>query len=46
MPPLAELAPARLTPLSRAWLIVLRVYLVVAAGMVLTRIILLAIGRA
>jgi hypothetical protein len=38
MPPLTELPPARLTTLSRTWLIVLRGYLVVAAGLVLVRI--------
>lgn len=45
MPPLDELAPARLTLLSRVWLIVLRAYLVVAAGLVLLRIAMLAVGR-
>jgi hypothetical protein len=42
MPPLHELPPARLTTLSRIWLIVLRGYLVVAAGLVLVRILQLA----
>jgi NRAMP (natural resistance-associated macrophage protein)-like metal ion transporter len=42
MPPLTELPPARLTTLSRIWLIVLRGYLVVAAGLVLVRIVQLA----
>jgi hypothetical protein len=42
MPPLNQLPPARLTPLERTWLIVLRLYLVVAAGLVLVRIVLLA----
>jgi hypothetical protein len=42
MPPLGELPPARLTTLSRIWLIVLRGYLIVAAGLVLLRIIQLA----
>jgi NRAMP (natural resistance-associated macrophage protein)-like metal ion transporter len=46
MPGLAELPPAQLTPLHRVWLIVLRAYLVVAAGLVLARIVLLALGRA
>jgi Mn2+/Fe2+ NRAMP family transporter len=46
MPPLAELPPARLTTLSRVWLIVLRGYLVVAAGLVLARIVQLAIAGA
>jgi Mn2+/Fe2+ NRAMP family transporter len=38
MPPLQTLPPARLTLLSRTWLIVLRGYLIVAAGLVLVRI--------
>jgi Mn2+/Fe2+ NRAMP family transporter len=46
MPPLGELPPARLTTLSRVWLIVLRGYLVVAAGLVLARIVQLAIAGA
>jgi Mn2+/Fe2+ NRAMP family transporter len=41
MPPLDELPRARLTVLDRTWLVVLRGYLVVAAGLVLVRIILL-----
>ncbi len=44
MPPLDQLPPARLTTLNRVWLIVLRAYLVVAAGLVLIRIVTLAIG--
>jgi hypothetical protein len=44
MPPLDELPAARLTLLSRIWLIVLRGYLVVAGGLVLVRIALLAWG--
>jgi Mn2+/Fe2+ NRAMP family transporter len=43
MPPLDELPPARLTALDRTWLVVLRGYLVVAAGLVLVRIILLIV---
>jgi hypothetical protein len=43
MPPLNELSPARLTTLNRVWLIVLRGYLIVAAGLVLVRIVQLAI---
>jgi Mn2+/Fe2+ NRAMP family transporter len=39
MPPLAELRPAHLTPLARIWMAVLRGYLVVAAGLVLLRIV-------
>ena len=42
MPPLDHLPPARLTLLDRVWLIVLRAYLVVAAGLVLIRIVMLA----
>jgi hypothetical protein len=45
MPPLAQLPPARLTVLDRTWLIVLRGYLVVAAGLVLVRIVLMVIPR-
>ena len=45
MPPLDELPPARLTTLNRMWLIVLRGYLVLAAGLVLVRIVLLATGH-
>ena len=44
MPPLDRLPPARLTTLNRVWLVVLRAYLVVAAGLVLIRIVTLAIG--
>jgi Mn2+/Fe2+ NRAMP family transporter len=46
MPPLDELAPARLTVLNRIWLGVLRAYLVVAAGLVLLRIFQLATAGA
>jgi NRAMP (natural resistance-associated macrophage protein)-like metal ion transporter len=42
MPPLDELPPARLTTLNRVWLIALRGYLLVAAGLVLVRIVQLA----
>ena len=45
MPPLAKLPPARLSPLSQAWMTVLRGYLVLAAGLVLIRIVMLAFGR-
>jgi NRAMP (natural resistance-associated macrophage protein)-like metal ion transporter len=44
--PLHELPPARLTVLNRIWMIVLRAYLVVAAGLVLVRIFRLAMGGA
>jgi Mn2+/Fe2+ NRAMP family transporter len=46
MPPLDQLPPARLTARNRMWLIVLRAYLLVAAGLVLLRIAMLATGRA
>jgi Mn2+/Fe2+ NRAMP family transporter len=46
MPPLEELAPARLTLLNRIWMIVLRAYLVIAAGLVLLRIVRLATAGA
>jgi NRAMP (natural resistance-associated macrophage protein)-like metal ion transporter len=42
MPPLDELPPGRLTVTNRVWLFVLRAYLVVAAGLVLIRILMLA----
>jgi hypothetical protein len=44
MPPLGGLPAARLTTLSRIWLIVLRGYLLVAAGLVLARIVQLALA--
>lgn len=43
MPPLAALAPARVTPATRWWMIVLRGYLIVAGGLVLARIVALAL---
>ena len=43
MPPLHRLAPARITPLAKGWMALLRLYLLVAGGMVLVRIIHLAI---
>jgi Mn2+/Fe2+ NRAMP family transporter len=45
MPPLDQLPPAQLTSLERVWLIVLRGYLLVAAGLVLARIVMLAAGN-
>lgn len=39
MPPLATLPPARLSAVSRTWLLMLRGYLVLAAGLVLYRIV-------
>ena len=43
-PPLEQLPPARLTRLGRIWLVVLRAYLIVAGGLVLIRIVTLALG--
>jgi Mn2+/Fe2+ NRAMP family transporter len=44
MPPLGELPRARLTPLARLWLAVLRGYLLLAGGLVLWRIVELALA--
>jgi hypothetical protein len=44
MPPLTELPPVRLSLLNRTGMIVLRGYLVVAAGLVLIRIVQLALS--
>jgi hypothetical protein len=44
MPALAALAPARLTPAKKLWMIVLRLYLVVAVGMVVVRVVQLALN--
>jgi Mn2+/Fe2+ NRAMP family transporter len=44
MPPLRELPPPRLTPLVRIWMVVLRGYLVVAGGLVVVRIVELAMA--
>ncbi|MBV8133762.1 MAG: divalent metal cation transporter [Alphaproteobacteria bacterium] len=44
MPPMAELPPRQLTVLNRVWLVVLRAYLIVAAALVLVRIVTLATG--
>jgi hypothetical protein len=46
MPPLDQLPPAQFSTLQRIWLIVLRAYLVLAAGLVVMRFVLLATGRA
>ena len=42
MPPLASLAPARITLLNRLWMLVLRGYLLVAAGLLLAKLVQLA----
>jgi Mn2+/Fe2+ NRAMP family transporter len=44
MPPLAKLPLARLSRSSQAWMAALRAYLVLAAGLVLIRIVMLAFG--
>jgi hypothetical protein len=44
MPPLAALPPAKLSLAAKTWMGVLRLYLVVAGGLVLIRIVTLAIG--
>jgi hypothetical protein len=46
MPPLSELAPARLSVLNRVWLIILRAYLVVAVALVIYKVTLLALHAA
>ena len=45
MPPLDQLPPAKLSLAAKTWMGVLRLYLVVAGGMVLFRIVMLAIGQ-
>jgi Mn2+/Fe2+ NRAMP family transporter len=44
MPPLYALPKARMTPLTRVWMLVLRTYLFVAGGLVLLRIVQLSLG--
>lgn len=44
MPPLQELGPNRITGATRVWMLVLRGYLLVAVGMVVFRIVQLALG--
>jgi Mn2+/Fe2+ NRAMP family transporter len=46
MPPLASLPPARLTLLNRIWLLVLRAYLALAAGLLVVKLVQLAIAPA
>ena len=46
MPPLDLLPQAKLSPLSRIWMIVLRAYLAIAGGLVLLRIVTLATAGA
>jgi Mn2+/Fe2+ NRAMP family transporter len=45
MPPLGQLAPAKLSLAAKTWMGVLRLYLVVAGSLVLFRIVMLAIGQ-
>ena len=44
MPPLQQLGPNRVTGATRVWMVVLRGYLLVAVGMVVFRIVQLALG--
>ncbi|HYC24524.1 MAG TPA: Nramp family divalent metal transporter [Roseiarcus sp.] len=44
MPPLERLAPAKLSLAAKTWMAILRVYLVVAVGLVLFRIVMIAVG--
>ncbi len=44
MPPASRLAPAQLTTAKRAWLLVLRLYLIVASVMVIVRVAQIALG--
>jgi hypothetical protein len=45
MPPLDQLPAAKMTPLTRMWLIVLRAYLVLAVALVVVRVVQLALHR-
>jgi|SRR5271166_3231693 len=45
MSPLASLPPAKLSLSAKTWMAVLRLYLVAAGGLVLVRIVMMAIGR-
>jgi NRAMP (natural resistance-associated macrophage protein)-like metal ion transporter len=45
MPPLDQLPPAKLSLAAKTWMGVLRLYLVVAGGLVLFRIVMLAVGH-
>src|SRR5271165_3919401 len=45
MPPLDQLPPAKVSLAAKTWMGVLRLYLVVAGGLVLFRIVMLAIGQ-
>ena len=45
MPPLDRLPPAKLSLAAKTWMGVLRLYLVVAGGLVLVRIVMLALGN-
>jgi Mn2+/Fe2+ NRAMP family transporter len=45
MPPLAQLAPAKLSLAAKTWMGALRLYLVVAVALVLFRVVMLALGH-
>jgi len=44
MPPLSELKPMKLTPLNRLWMIVLRAYLIGACGLLVVRVVQIAMS--
>ena len=46
MPPISELAPAHISPLNRMWMVALRGYLVIAASMLIVKMVQLATGHA
>jgi hypothetical protein len=46
MPPLSRLPPLRLSAAVKIWMFVLRAYLILAAGLILCRIVTLAAGLA
>ena len=45
MPPLDQLAPPQMAASTTLWMTILRSYLVLAGGLVLVRIVMLALGR-
>ena len=45
MPPLDQLPPAKLSLAAKTWMGILRLYLLIAGGLVLFRIVMLALGN-
>jgi hypothetical protein len=45
MPPLEQLAPARLDGMARIWMLALWAYLVLACAMVVLRVVQVALGQ-